>query len=604
MYTHIWNRLKDQCKELGDTFFGIDTRALGALRVGVSLIVLYDFIFERLPHLSAHYGIGSVFPPELIEYHIWTSPAPFLFSLLQQFPYLPLVILLSGISGAIFLLIGWHTRAASIGVWLAVVLIQFLNPVVLQGGDVYLRLILFIGIFLPWGLVYSVDQALSFQSPPKRIRSAWVLALFVQIASVYVFAVLSKTGVEWTRDGTAVYYALSLDQFSTPIGEFTRQFPTLMTALTFAVICVQTFAVFLLFSPVYTTITRSVAIILLMGMHIAFALHMNLGPFSFVASVALLAYVPTRVWDWCMSIFERHFGHLTIYFDGDCGFCKKSSYLLRTFLALPNTAIIPAESNELIQKEMDEKDSWVIVTRDHAHHYTYGGGIALLRASPLFFWLAPLLNISPLHPIGERVYRFIANHRSRVCLPDVPRKEYPRLIHDIVLGISTMLALIYIVSILSWNYSNLTYKRFTVAFPEAYVSGMRLIAIDQWWNMFSPYPLKEDGWYAIQGTLANGETVNLLNEGAPVPTREKPVNGSALYPDERWRKYLMNLWSSDYSVLRNYYLSYLCRSWNSTHTGDTRVVNTEITFMLERTLPYPNTAPIEPVSLGTMRCEE
>ncbi len=593
------NRISAKINEL----FGIDVRSLALMRVGFSLIVLYDFIFERLANLTAHYGNGGVFPSSLIHSGVWTTPHPELFNLMDKFPALPLVVLLIGIVAAVFLLIGWKTRVASVFVWLAVFIMQLLNPIILQGGDIMLRVYLFIGMFLPWGRAFSVDAALRYgREVPKRFLSAWSAAFLFQVSFVYFSAVLLKTGVEWTTNGTAVYYALSLDQFSTPIGEFTRQFPAFMMFLTFGVTTLQASVFFLLFSPVFTFLTRSIATFGLLVMHFSFALHMNLGPFSWISMTGVSAFLTTRLWDSVERWASTHFGNLTIYYDGDCGFCKKSSHLIRTFLILPKTEILPAQTNPEILKEMEAKDSWVIVTKGGAHHFSYGAGIALLAASPLLYWIAPIFNLSMFRPIGEHVYRFIADHRKRVCLPDKPKWMLPEIICKLLWTVSTILALSYIVAVSAWNYSNIPSARFRLNYPIAYYTWMRGLGLDQMWNMFAPYPLKDDGWYAITGIEQNGASVNLANPGWKIPTIEKPENVSALYPDERWRKYLMNLWSADFSTLRYYYLAYLCRDWNDHHKDGEKLIQTNMTFYLEETLPDYTTAPIQPIELARQQC--
>ena len=60
--------------------------------------------------------------------------------------------------------------------------------------------------------------------------------------------------------------------------------------------------------------------------------------------------------------------------------------------------------------------------------------------------------------------------------------------------------------------------------------------------------------------------------------------------------YLMNLWNRDNAVHREYYLSYLCRDWNSNHYPD-RLKEIEMHFMLEKTLDNYETEPIEDVLL-------
>ena len=49
------------------------------------------------------------------------------------------------------LIFGVRTRFAALASWFMLVSVQTRNPVILQGGDVYLRLLAFIAIFLPIG---------------------------------------------------------------------------------------------------------------------------------------------------------------------------------------------------------------------------------------------------------------------------------------------------------------------------------------------------------------------------------------------------------------------------------------------------------------------
>src|SRR5262249_24161587 len=35
-------------------------------------------------------------------------------------------------------------------------------------------------------------------------------------------------------------------------------------------------------------------------------------------------------------------------------------------------------------------------------------------------------------------------------------------------------------------------------------------AVDQQWDMFAPCPLKDDGWYVVQGNLKNGSSIDLF----------------------------------------------------------------------------------------------
>ena len=47
--------------------------------------------------------------------------------------------------------------------------------------------------------------------------------------------------------------------------------------------------------------------------------------------------------------------------------------------------------------------------------------------------------------------------------------------------------------------------------------------------------------------------------------RTQPELVAAMYPSQRWRKYMRNIWMKKYKGLRLYYSNAICRQWNATH---------------------------------------
>jgi hypothetical protein len=135
-------------------------------------------------------------------------------------------------------------------------------------------------------------------------------------------------------------------------------------------------------------------------------------------------------------------------------------------------------------------------------------------------------------------------------------------------------------------------------------SGLRWMAfafrIDQHWDMFSPSPLKDDGWYVIPGTLIDGTIVDVFQNGSPL-SWEKPELVAYTYKNQRWQKYMMTLWNRDFSAFREYYGKYLCRSWNDKHKGGQQLDHFTIYFMKEDTLS-DGEAPPERISLWDHYC--
>src|SRR5262249_294496 len=135
---------------------------------------------------------------------------------------------------AIALMIGYRTRLGTLLSWVLLLSLQDRNPDILQGGDQLARLILFWGFFLPLGARWSVDrwladrnrkqqrQPTSTPTPGQNLVVSGVTAAYVlQVCIVYWFAAALKIQhPSWWGENTAVYYALNIASFDTPVGKF------------------------------------------------------------------------------------------------------------------------------------------------------------------------------------------------------------------------------------------------------------------------------------------------------------------------------------------------------------------------------------------------
>ena len=94
--------------------------------------------------------------------------------------------------------------------------------------------------------------------------------------------------------------------------------------------------------------------------------------------------------------------------------------------------------------------------------------------------------------------------------------------------------------------------------------------------------MRGDGWYIAVGTLKDGRQVDLLRDGRPV-SYDKPERVAALFPSERWRKYLESIGQEKHRQHRTYYARYLWRKWDEQHSGDDRLERIELIHMVEMT---------------------
>src|SRR5256885_6685590 len=197
--------------------YSLDLRSLALFRIALGVMILID-LFMRSLDLNAFYTDWGVLPRGALL-DKFANPFRFSLHLISGVPGFEIALFIIAAGFAIALILGVRTRLVTIVSWFLLVSLQMRNPVILQGGDVYFRLLTFWAIFLPLGALYSVDSALNTsQNPPKQYRflSFADAPLLLTTAIVYSFAVAMKSGTELLPYYITVYYADSIAHRSTP----------------------------------------------------------------------------------------------------------------------------------------------------------------------------------------------------------------------------------------------------------------------------------------------------------------------------------------------------------------------------------------------------
>ncbi len=107
----------------------------------------------------------------------------------------------------------------------------------------------------------------------------------------------------------------------------------------------------------------------------------------------------------------------------------------------------------------------------------------------------------------------------------------------------------------------------------------RSLFLQQAWKMFAR-PATRTGWISIEGQLRGAGVVDLMAAGGPVPSladakteisRPDPISDQ--YRNDRWRSLLSGaVRGVDTAPQFRLYGRYLCRQWNSAHTGDDQLL--------------------------------
>ena len=169
-----------------------------------------------------------------------------------------------------------------------------------------------------------------------------------------------------------------------------------------------------------------------------------------------------------------------------------------------------------------------------------------------------------------------------------------------------VLVLPFIYLTICWNFMGYTRNW---DFPNIAKKLVRFVHIDQHWGMFAPYPLKDSGWYEFGITQWNGEYVHTFidpkSEAEWDEEKDQPKRINEFYVDQRWRKYLLNIWEKKNSSLRRGLAGYLCDQWNRSREDETldKALSVDFEFELSVNKEYLKRGPREGIDLGSYDCQ-
>jgi hypothetical protein len=200
------------------------------------------------------------------------------------------------------------------------------------------------------------------------------------------------------------------------------------------------------------------------------------------------------------------------------------------------------------------------------------------------------------------------DRRHRAALRGTPQREFPTEAAQVEPGrwtryfhrpespykpagkVASAIVAALLLYVAVWNFNQVS-ERLNGLLPPAWKVPAHVLALQQTWRMFAPFPLVDDGWYEMRGVLADGSVVNLWDLGQSLP-RRRPENVAASYHNRRWRKYLLELrrsWTPYIPQLADW----LRRRWNEgpgSEASDRWVKHIEVIYHIEMTLSPERTS--------------
>jgi hypothetical protein len=539
--------------------FDADLRSLAAFRIAMSIVILIDLV-GKARNLTVFYTDDGVLPRRILlaELRTWSVSLNFMSG-----TFLVQALLFGvGFAAALALLVGYRTRLASTVVWVVLLSIQWRNPFLLHGADELLRVILFWSMFLPLGARWSVDRSRQATPVPisNRFVSVGVAGLFLQIAFMYWFAIILKSGPEWREDGTALYYALSSDQLISSTGAYMLNFPGLLKVLSFGTLAIEALAPILLFSPFLKGPLRTTGVALIVSLHFGILIAMNIGVFPLISAFCMICYLPAWFWDtalpWLRAIPPG---------------ARRSGRLVEQVAAIPDR----------------------------------------LRTAPLWDRLASMkrasLTLDSVSAAASLAETRLAPSRGQTG----DRAYAVELTPTITLrasAASNLLATFFLIYVLTMNVTTVT--DYTMPLPEYSLPMSVALGLDQRWAMYSPTPAQFSYWYTVPGVLGDGSQVNLLPAAAnqdPARVEEiswdKPSSVNESYRDIYWLRYLTTLMMPSSQERLLHFGGYICRSWNEWYPdGPMQLQTFDIVYFTQPTLPEGERGEIDPRVIWQHRC--
>jgi hypothetical protein len=288
-----------------DNFFykTTDATALCFFRVVFGFFLFLNGI-SLVEDFHEWYGVGdSALVPLADSLRFYSNFRINIFTWLSPTEMSAWFVLVTYIVTSLFVMIGFKTRISTILCFVLMVSLQNRNYAILNSGDTLMRCMLFLMMFAPIHVKYSVDAWMREKNGVpynSQISILTIRLMQLQFSLVYLATTLFKLkGYDWV-DGTAVYYTSRLINFQRFVLPIVFDFPSFVKFATWS-------ALFIEFAMGTLVWVKELRIPVLIGgllLHLGIEVSMSIGFFEWVMIAAYILFLEPREVFWLRDRFR------------------------------------------------------------------------------------------------------------------------------------------------------------------------------------------------------------------------------------------------------------------------------------------------------------
>lgn len=285
-------------------FYSTDATALCLFRIAFGFFLFLNGI-SLVEDFNEWYGIGDA---ALVPLHdsltFYSDFRINIFRWLSPTENSAWFVLMTYIATSFLVMIGFKTRLSTIVCFVLMVSLQNRNYSILNSGDTLMRCMLFLMMFAPTHVKYSLDAY--FKEKEGGLYSSDISILTIrlmqlQFSLVYLATTLFKLkGYDWV-DGTAVYYTSRLVNFQRFVLPIVFDFPSLVKFATWSALFIE----FAMGTLVWVKELRIWVLIAGLLLHLGIEISMSIGFFEWVMIAAYILFLEPKEVFWFRDRFKK-----------------------------------------------------------------------------------------------------------------------------------------------------------------------------------------------------------------------------------------------------------------------------------------------------------